>query len=175
MYCVGFFLMVCVPISDIYLAPVARMYWGGTILLHARARSKLPRLALPSWLQQFGIVFLKHCLHHSWSALFRRVYFLNQLVDPRGHHKKITEKPRPRIPVGVWSSARHQYRRPRLRFHTFIVNSYAKGALKRIPRLIIIVVKMERSNKPRRPWWTTGVLPFRNHKAVFAGSECASR
>jgi len=62
------------------MAPVARMYWGETILLHAEAWSKPTRRHAGirvSWLQQFRIVFLKHRPQHGRSALFRGVYFLN--------------------------------------------------------------------------------------------------
>src|SRR5580704_4758844 len=171
MYCVGFFFVVCAPVSD-----MTRLLWrectGENYSAPCSGREQTATLRWRFWwLQQFRTVFLKHSPQHCGSALWRRVYFLNQLINPRSHHQEITEKPGPGVPISVRSAAGHEYRRARLRFHMSVANSHAKRAFKHVPRLVIVVVEMKRSNKSSRPRQAAGIAPFRNHKTVFAGPK----
>src|ERR1700740_3059733 len=73
------------------------------------------------------------------------------------------------------SAARHKHAGTCARFNHVVTHLHAHRAFQHVPRFVIALVNMWRSDQPSFSRGSAGIAPFRDHKIVHAGAECVSR
>ena len=90
----------------------------------------------------------------------------NQTADIGGHDEQISKRFRPRIPICMWRTARHQDARSGAGFDDLVTRADAENTLKDIPGLVIVVVQVQRGDQPGLCGKPTFVLPLGDDKIV---------
>src|SRR5437868_10862656 len=173
-YCSGFCFVANVAVSDMLLLLMVGIGRGESLLCSKPRASGKP-LNYFSGVHQFGIMLSKYRFQCRRRALVHCMNVLNQLVDVRGHDEQISRWSGTRIPIGVRSFPWHKHTGAGLRLNYLLTHLDAHSAFQYVPRLIVSVVHMRRSNQPPLAHGTTGIPPFRNHKTIRAGAERVSR
>ena len=100
--------------------------------------------------EELRVVFLEDRLKSGPRSFFHRMDFLDKAVNVGGHHKEITNRSRPRIPIGVRGTFRYEDGGSGANLNVGVADADAQNALEDIPSLVVAVMKVERSDEAGR-------------------------
>ena len=117
-------------------------------------------------LEKLRIVHAEEFLEGGGSALLQGVDSLDQAENVGSHYQKVAEAAGACVPVGVRRPAGDEDGGTGVGFEFVFAGLYAENPFQDVPSFVIIVVKVTRSDEPRRFRRTAGVLPFGDDERI---------
>src|SRR5579862_885327 len=171
MYCVGFCLIADAAVSDIVLLLWFGIGWGNLYCAPPGAGRQTIESRFASNVHEFGIVLLEYGLQRCRRSLFHRVNVLNQLKNVGRHNEQIPRGSRPRIPIGMWSSAWHHHTGSRAHLDFLLAHLHAQHAFQHIPGFVIAVMNVRWRNQSQWLGRTTCIAPLGYHEMIACRAE----
>ena len=111
-------------------------------------------------------MFAKEFLERGGRALFQGVDALDQAENVGSHYQQVAEAAGACVPVGVRCSAGDENGGAGVGFDFVFAGLHAEDAFEDVPRFVIVMVEVARSNQPGWIWRTASFLPFCDDEGI---------